>query len=102
MTTDPRPRIIEKWETAAVTALPPGWVNVYQDDDGTEYTEPSPALLLQENRVTSRRTGEHWRDEHHQPPYSTRVVAASQDPGYGWEPANDLSNYLRTEPEAGR
>jgi len=42
------------WQTCAVTALPTGWVNVYKSQDGTWWTEPCPAILVQEKVVNVR------------------------------------------------
>lgn len=76
-----------RWETVAVTALPPGWRNVYRTADGTLYEIPCPAILLQENcgttTVWTERDGERL---HHfdaaEPPYETRAVFADTDYGH--------------------
>jgi len=96
---------IEIWETVAVTALPPGWRNVYTHDDGGISIEDCPAILLQENRIT-----EHCRDKvgadgqiylesdlaRHEPPYETRAVyATSQDDGW-LTPVDEIGNYATT------
>jgi hypothetical protein len=98
------------WRTVSVTALPPGWVNVFREDDGTEFTEPCPALLLQELVNETERWDEpvgdgtyHLRsvDYPAEEPRSTRAVYGSFD-GAELEPATDADNYCGTEwrPEA--
>lgn len=52
------------WRTISVSPLPPGWVTVWENEDGTFWTEPCPALLLQE------------LDNQNDPPPDTRVVPA--------------------------
>lgn len=104
----PQPRrwAVEEWRTIAVTPLPPGWRNVYADPDGTEHTEPCPALLLQEltNIAYCREQGPPGSldvcsyDEPQQGPRPTRVVYAAaigQDAGEV-EPAAEAANYVRT------
>lgn len=86
---------VEHWTTVAVTALPPGWFNVYRDDDDSEMVEPCPALLLQENREVSH-AGEVRNVEKQEPPYDTRVAFGDASGGTV-EPACEVSNYLRTE-----
>ena len=61
----------EVWMTVQVDLLPPGWVNLYEDQNGRERTEPCPAFLLQERRGT---IGDDV--QRYDPPYDTRVVAA--------------------------
>ena len=51
-------QFFENWQTIAVTALAPRWVNVWRRLDRGLYTEPSPALLLQESTSTT----EWWRE----------------------------------------
>lgn len=70
------------WETIAVTAVPPGWVTVYYDEDTREYfTEPVLALLLQEATTRSVCWDEtdaagqvHLRDRTERIDRETRVV----------------------------
>jgi hypothetical protein len=45
-------RSYDEWETVAVTALPPGWRNVYRGRDGSPVVAEAPAILLQERRRT--------------------------------------------------
>lgn len=102
---DRRPdRIVSHWETIAVTALPPGWRNVYTQSDDTETTSPCPAILLQEHRLDShcwdipRADGTmslHFQDKPCEQPYETRAVFADFDGG-NLEPVNDVGNYSRT------
>lgn len=78
----------DSYETVAVTALPPGWRNVYRREDGTlDDSDPCPAILLQERRV-----------EHQQstaPPYTTIAVAACM--GEGWlSPACEEPGFVAT------
>jgi hypothetical protein len=41
--------LTDHWQTIAVTALPPGWVNVYKGPDETSYrVESCPGILVQE------------------------------------------------------
>jgi len=98
---------ITTWETIAVTALPPGWRNRYRDDDGTHHETPCPAILLQEDRGTTKAwdelqgDGQPPRRRSHftaaEPPYETRAVFADWDGGELC-PANDASNYAETHP----
>lgn len=74
------------WTTIAVTALPPGWVNVSEnsspDIDGTLlFAYPCPAVLLQERLADGER--------------DTRAVAARFDAGE-LEPAGDDVNHYAT------
>lgn len=95
---------VEHWETIAVTALPPGYRNVFDGGEDGQMYSPCPALLLQELRETV----EAWDEEsgggkfrqlsktHREtPPYMTRVVFADTD-GDSLEPASDCANYTRT------
>lgn len=96
-------RRIENWTTVAVTALPPGWRNVYVLDDGTVTSYACPAMLLQENRADS----ESWeiqtptgpsracRKIELEPPYDTRVVYAEDEDGW-IDAANNTGNYAGT------
>lgn len=106
MTATPNPdlrrRTIDNWTTVAVTALPPGWRNVYRLDDGSVVTDQCPAILLQEHRsrtlCTDVPTGDgkydvHRREEELDPPYETRAVYATDDECGGLDPAMDVSNY---------
>lgn len=92
MAEKPRRRVIE-WETVAVTALPPGWFNVYKDE-GKQLITPCPALLLQEARAVSDDPTGSVKTVH-EPPYETRVVFADFESGELY-PANDLGNYQTT------
>lgn len=81
------------WQTIQAQALPHGYKNVYQDEDGY-IIEPCPALLVQELRETLRVDRQ---DIKHEPPYDTRVVYADGgDPALGLEPASEASNYVKT------
>jgi hypothetical protein len=95
---------VEHWETIAVTALPPGWRNVFDFDDGTMIESPCPAVLLQELRSTSRCEDVPQPDgtlsvqsdrQRHEPPYEMRVVFATFDAGV-LHPVDELDNYLDT------
>jgi len=70
------------WHTIAVTVLPPGWVNVYGDDDGALITSPCPAILL---------------EARHGDEYETRAVYANAERGE-LLPARDTANYVTTLP----
>lgn len=37
-----------EWRDIAFTALPPGWVNVYENTDGTHLVLPCPGVILRE------------------------------------------------------
>ncbi|GGO70666.1 hypothetical protein [Nonomuraea cavernae] len=96
-------RYVEHWETVAVTALPPGWRNVYRHDDGPS-TSPCPAILLQEHRSTVACWDIPLPEGHYdvrteeklmQPPYETRAVFADYDMATLC-PADDVGNYERT------
>jgi hypothetical protein len=107
MTTKPRKRYVEVWETVAVAALAPGWRNVFK----VEGTEPAvvacPAVLIQELRVVDHCTDTPNSDpggpafrltvrpEHKEPPYETRVVFADHDCG-GLDAVTEVSNYVTT------
>lgn len=74
------------WETIAITPLPPGWRNVFVDDDGTPAAHPCPAVLLQENRGAviawdEPAAGRRQTFEAAEPPYETRAVFADWDCG---------------------
>ena len=102
-----RTRRYSEWTTVQISPLPAGWVNVFKQDDGTEDTEPCPALLLQECRSVrcvaeqlqddgEYKAGDSW-PEGQEPPYDTQVVYADSDSGMlGWG-ANFIGNYERTE-----
>jgi hypothetical protein len=104
MTPTGKTRIVAEWTTIAVTALPPGWRNVYILDDGTLFEEDCPAILLEEKRITA-----HCRDvpagdgkyhldirhERHDPPYETRTGFATHDFG-DLMVASDTGNYQCT------
>ncbi len=106
MTTNkPNRRWVEHWRTIAVTALPPGWINVYDYDDGTLGTEACPAILLQETRVAS----ESWdatdangrlyratREHRHEEPFDTQAVFAAVDETGVLDGADRVANYLGT------
>lgn len=99
MTTGKPERTIEYWETVAVTALPPGWRNVYAQDDGSEEYTPCPAILLQEHRYDEIWSGEEQaglrvRRKNIVPPYETRAVYAD-DQGSGW--LDRAEDAIRTE-----
>lgn len=96
----------EVWRSVAVTALPPGWRNVFSDDDG-RYTAACPAVLLQELREvihvtrvlregsdTPRYASRTVRLEQ---PYETRVVFAFADCDNGHlDAACELDSYEQT------
>lgn len=97
-------RCVSQWETAQVTALAPGYRNVFSAKNG-ETIYPCPALLLQqlvaetegwqvENQDGTTREA---RLEHkYEPPYFTRVVYAD-DNGEGYlDAACDREGYLFT------
>ena len=107
---DPKPRAnpdnrrwVTSWETIAVTALPPGWCNVFTETGGNlEF--PCPAILLQEARslteswdvpgtdtVAIRRSETRAFD----PPFQIRAVFANADGAY-LEAVDDISNYVCT------
>lgn len=107
MSTDDRPRISQDWTTVAVTALPPGWVNVWRNPDGTEFAEPCPAILLQECRARTKSWNEPRPDGtpnlrivelEVRVPYETRVIYGQTEPDCGAAiyPIEDTF-YLRTE-----
>jgi hypothetical protein len=86
------------WEIIGVTPLPPGWINTYRGDDGTQISEPAPALLLEE-ATTDTRSWDEQHDGKAVPMYrtgpcerATRVVFASSDCGE-LVAANDSDNY---------
>lgn len=92
-----------RWEDCAVTALPPGWRNVYREE-GALIERPCPAVLLQENRGTDISWDEPGTDapfirrtrfEAAEPPYETRAVFADFDCGH-LEAAPDVGNYVVT------
>lgn len=87
------PALVEHWTTVAVTPLPPGWTNLYRLDNGDTMQCPTPAVLLQELRETTR----HGRTVHHKPPHDTRAVFADIDGGE-LVPASDADNYAGTVP----
>jgi hypothetical protein len=71
-----------RWETTAVTPLPPGWRNVFAGDDGTPDAHPCPAVLIQENRGTLiEQEGKPAVFEAAESPFETRVVFADWDRG---------------------
>ena len=81
-----RKRYTRIYTTVAVTALPPGWHNHYQAEDGTIHTEPCPAILLQEHHLTLADWTEELpdgtprlmdREVVQEPPFETRAVFAS-------------------------
>lgn len=94
---------IVEWETIAVTALPPGWHNVYRLDDKTVQVSPCPAILLQEARAETMAWDEYkdgrpercTRTEPAEPPFETRAVFADCD-GADLCPASEARNYERT------
>ena len=102
-----RARIVERWHTIAVTALPSGWRNVHEDPSRTEapqWFEPCAAVLLQELRsedhVTSSRRPDgtrapQTRNVRREPPYETRAVFATRRGGR-LEPACELTTYRGT------
>jgi hypothetical protein len=57
-------RTYRDWTDIAFTALPPGWVNVFEKDDGTHYTEPCPGVLVQES-VTAEKIWDEEDDDGH-------------------------------------
>jgi hypothetical protein len=95
-------RYVHHWETVAVTALPPGWYNVYHDD-GAHQSSPCPALLTQEHRETV----ECWdvqsddgkivrtRTVSLTAPYEVRVVFADHEAGSLY-PVTEIGNYVET------
>lgn len=104
MTGKIRPRSDTHWETIGVSALPTGWRNTFGQGDDLTVT-PCPALLLQEDRGTTRSwdepEGDHFRRvirfQAADPPYETRVVFADFDPGMAeLMPADGVVNYAGT------
>jgi hypothetical protein len=106
MADKPKVRHIDVYQTVAVTALPPGWRNVFSDidDSSGEHESPCPALLLQELRECHqvedvRRAGGQLESKttvsHQDAPYETRVVFADWGEGE-LTPAIELNNYVRT------
>ena len=101
-------KVTENWITLAVTALPPGWVNVYTKRDGiTEYAEAAPALLLQESTTstvtwiegegTNAKFRERTIDNEQR---ETRVVFAEGNTNYAVEAACDRDHYVWSCPAA--
>lgn len=102
-----RARIVERWHTIAVTALPSGWRNLHEDPSRTEepqWLEACAAVLLQELRsedhVTESRRADgaralQTRNVRREQPYETRAVFAAQRGGR-LEPACELATYRRT------
>ncbi|MGV9868097.1 hypothetical protein [Rhodococcus koreensis] len=100
-------RVVDHWTTVQVAPLPAGWVHVWRNNDGTEHTEPCPAILLQECRERENvwdLPGTYPKqirceDVPVTPPYDTRAVYAVTE----WEsalldtPDLYLNNYVRTE-----
>lgn len=86
-------KIIESWETIAVTALPPGWRNVYRTGDGTFEETQCPAILLQEKRGESDGRDFYFRSA--EPPYETRAVFAAGEYCY-LEAADLIASYVGT------
>lgn len=107
MSNDKPSRHIQFWDTIAVTALPPGWVNIWRNADGTEYIEPCPAMLLQECRERSivwdvpqpdGTTKIRSQDIKETQPYETRVVYAQSEPdSASIVDIDNYAGYLRTE-----
>lgn len=103
-----RKRVVENWETIAVTPLPLGWVNVFKQDDGTEVAVPCPGVLLQELRSVTHCVDEldaegravdmKFTEETLEPPYQTRAEAGDFEGGWMCV-ASDTGNYLRTVTE---
>jgi hypothetical protein len=77
----------ENWKTVAVTPLAPGWLNAFDNGDGSLTVYPAPALLLQEC-TTTRSLAEDLN-----PP--TRVVFACIT-DHGLQPVNDYATYSRS------
>ena len=73
----------EHWTTIGVTALPPGWINVFEGGDGF-FTAPCPAVLLQERQEDGER--------------ETRVIAAgfASDSGELEDVDGDLTAHCYT------
>jgi hypothetical protein len=108
-TAKPRKRAVEIWHTVAVSALPAGWRNIYDGQNGENIcVSICPALLLQELREvihcrdvpTHNPAGPPYRltqfVERLEAPYDTRVVYAEDDDCGGVEAATDTRNYRRT------
>jgi len=102
----PKVRHVEVWETVAVTALPPGWRNVFSDIDDSRaaHESPCPAVLLQELREGHRaedvpmaggQVDVKTTVTRYDPPYETRVVFADWGEGE-LSPAHEIGNYLHT------
>src|SRR5262245_39713681 len=78
-----KPREVQIWQTVGLCPLPPGWHNVYVDDDkesetfGRYFYFPCAALVLQELRGINEI---HWSPEFREyyrpkdPPYETRMM----------------------------
>ena len=91
------------WITVGVTPLPPGWINVYRDDDGGYLTEPAPALLLEEATTCTH----YWREDGmpvkrtEEIERQTRVVFATAGENTGeLVVAGDARNYAYSTTEA--
>ena len=98
----------DNWRTTSFAPLPAGWINVYENVDGTYRTEACPGVLIQ------KCTGTTWYwDEEHDGRIVTRertgkedrgiiraVFAAPHCAGYAALRAADAggSTYLRTVP----
>lgn len=80
-----------RWRTERVEALPPGWLNVYEKDNGGWFAADCPALLHQEEYITTD------ADDmvHTNRLRPTRVVFADFDGGE-LLPACVESNYIGT------
>jgi hypothetical protein len=83
-------RHVTIWETVAVTALPPGWRNVYREKDDGLIEDLCPAILVQEARAESVSWDEYpagkparrSRRTVLDPPYETRAVFADIEMGH--------------------
>lgn len=91
--------IIVLWRTMRVTALAPGWRNVFTEEDGSPTYTMSPALLLQERYAklypsldNSRPPLEIAYDE----PRATRVVFAQVTRTGELTSVLESNNYVQT------
>lgn len=90
---------VEYWETLDAVPLPPGWVNVFDGDDGRSWSL-CPALLKQELRETARCYSDGTvRTHRHEPPLEIRIVPGDVADGR-LEDATEAANYVATVHES--
>jgi hypothetical protein len=91
-----RANLVPEYDTVAVSAMPHGWQNVFEQDGGGYWVEPCPAVLIQEHRTSYDVESPH-RAHHMTAPYETRVVFATLDyTERGLMPAEETDGYLGT------